>query len=104
MNPVGDRHPGRSESPDRSRHTDTGRAWRLGPDQSQETLGTGVLKNHGRMHARVVDRGARMACKGGYKPQRASSSRPFRVMNPSSLTRSSCIQRRKMGLAPVRGR
>jgi hypothetical protein len=44
MNPVGDRHPGRSESPDRSRHTDTGRAWRLGPDQSQETLGTGVLK------------------------------------------------------------
>jgi hypothetical protein len=75
-----------------------------GPISPQETLGTGVLKNHGRMHARVVDRGARMACKGGYKPQRASSSRPFHVMNPSSLTRSSCIQRRKMGLAPVRGR
>ena len=39
----GGRDPGWSESPDRSRHT-AGRAWRLGPDQSQETLGTGVLK------------------------------------------------------------
>jgi hypothetical protein len=47
MNPVAVTC-GRSESPDRSRHTDTGRAWRLGPDQSQERpwapASAGVLK------------------------------------------------------------